>query len=476
MTALSSLTIDKSKLEADLVKSSFYDFFLRFWPTIVPEPLVANWHIEYLCNELQEMAERVFRREPKQYDLIVNIPPGSTKSTIISEMLPAWCWTRDPTIRMICGSYGDALSIDLAERCYRILESDKYKKLFPDVVLAKSAMSHMKNTKGGERVATSTGGRITGLHAHMIIVDDPLNPKEALSDALTLQANTWFDQTLLSRMVSKSLTPVMLCMQRLGQDDVAGHLMSLRAAGGTPVRHVCLPAELDDNVRPRSWRKHYKKGLLDPVRLPKNILEDIRVESTDYVYAGQYQQRPSPKGGGAFRIDQIQMMPSPGRMVQTWRSWDKAGSLGKGAFTVGILMGRSMDGSFWILDVVRGQWEAAERERIIKQTAIRDGKFVRIVVEQEPGSGGKESAAATLKNLAGFSVKLDRPVGDKAMRADPFAAQVNGGNVKMVRGIWNAALLSEMQFFPFSKYKDQVDAASMGFAQLSGRNIRAGAF
>jgi predicted phage terminase large subunit-like protein len=115
----------------------------------------------------------------------------------------------------------------------------------------------------------------------------------------------------------------------------------------------------------------------------------------------------------------------------------------------------------------RGQWETNVREQIIRTTAEADGPDVFIYVEQEPGSGGKESAEATIRNLSGFSVHADRPTGDKTFRADPFSVQVNNGNVQLMRGEWNRDLIEELRYFPFSKYKDIVDACSLAFIKLT---------
>lgn len=479
------ITVTRAQLEASICRDSFFDFFLRFWPVLVPEKLVPNWHIKYLCDELQIVAERVFRREHKLYDLVVNISPGSTKSTICSELFPAWCWVRDQTIRGIYGSYGLDLSLDLASRFHRVVSSDKYRELFPEVVLGKEAMSLIQNSKGGERVATSTGGRITGMHGHIIVIDDPLNPKDAVSDPLLNGANTWLDHTLMSRMVDKQLTPVILIMQRLHQNDPTAHMLE-KQSGGVPIRHICLPAELGDSpeernrVRPRSLRARYVGGLFDPVRLPVKVLRQTAAEMGTYAFAGQYGQHPVPAGGGMFRTDMLRIIKTaPVRWRNICRYWDKAGTISKtgkpkGAFTVGLLMGLDNDRTYWVLDVVRGQWEAAERERIILQTATRDGRKIQIYTEQEPGSGGKESAQQTIKNLAGYRIRVDRPVGDKILRADPYAVQVNGGNVRILEGVWNGAYLAELQFFPFSKYKDQVDASSGAFAMLTGKRFVAG--
>jgi len=169
---------------------------------------------------------------------------------------------------------------------------------------------------------------------------------------------------------------------------------------------------------------------------------------------------------------------APKRFVQKIRFWDKAGTEGgQGAFTVGLLMGKDEKGHFWVLDVVRGRWDSSERENIIHKTAQADGRDVIIGIEQEPGSGGKESAENTVRRLAGYRVRVDRPSGSassKELRADPYSVQVNNGNVYVVRGPWLTEYLSELSYFPHSKYKDQVDASSGAFNTLAKGKRRVG--
>lgn len=488
------LTVNKLELEASLCRESFYDFFLRFWPVVSGEKLVLNWHIKVLCDELQAIGLRVFGtvdvaelfrarsqqrlpkrvRQPKIHDLIINIPPGTTKSTICSVMFPIWCWLHDPTCRLICGSYTEDLALYLASQGSRVVNSEKFKTLFPEIELVKNTGHLMETKQGGWRFSTSTGGSCIGKHAHIQIIDDPINAQNAISEASLRQANNWLDHTMPSRFVNKLVGVFILVMQRLAQDDPTGH--KLAKQNSSPIRLVRLPAVLTGKVQPRSLRKHYVDGLLDPVRMPLPLLNALEQgDMGSYAYAGQYLQDPIPMGNAMFDVSKMLIVNAAGGMVKTIRYWDKAGTQGKGAFTVGVLMGVDRSRRFWILDVVRGQWEASTRERMIKQTAISDGRKIMIGVEQEPGSGGKESAQATVRNLAGWYVKLDRPVGDKAMRADPFSVQVNGDNVRLLKGTWNAGYLAELQFFPFSRFKDQVDASSGAFAMLVGRNLKVGA-
>lgn len=157
---------------------------------------------------------------------------------------------------------------------------------------------------------------------------------------------------------------------------------------------------------------------------------------------------------------------------QRVRYWDKAGTL-NGDYTCGVLMSTDSNGVFYVEDVVRGQWSALERENIIRQTAEMDrAKYgdgnVTIWQEQEPGSGGLESAQATTRNLAGHNVRTERVTGDKETRAMPFAAQCEALNVKLVAGDWNAAYLNELTSFPYGAHDDQVDSSSGAFNKLTG--------
>ena len=167
----------------------------------------------------------------------------------------------------------------------------------------------------------------------------------------------------------------------------------------------------------------------------------------------------------------IHNKPDHNQIKQVVRYWDKAGSEGKGAYTAGVKMAVLKSGIFVVLDVKRGQWGTAKREQIIKSTAVADGYDTVIHIEQEPGSGGKESAEGTIRNLVGFSCRADKPTGDKVFRADPYSVQVNNGQFQIVAGDWNHDFIEEHRFFPYSKFKDQVDASSGAFNHLVSKKL-----
>ena len=286
-------------VQAHVCRKRFYNFVETFWGTIISEEPVFNWHIAYLCDELQEMAYYIVNRLPKPHDLIINIPPGTTKSTIATIMFPAWLWTQDPALRIISSSYSQDVSIDQAQKSKDIICSEKYRRLYPEVCIRrdKSGKGFYGNTAGGERYVTSTGSAVTGKHAHVIINDDPQNPKQAESEPLRLQA-VEFTKTLSTRKVNKKNTPTITIMQRLHEEDVTGYLLKNKAER---IKHICLPAEAGDNVKPAEIKERYINGLLDPVRLDEEVLAEARVDLGTRGYAGQYEQRPASAQGNIIQ-------------------------------------------------------------------------------------------------------------------------------------------------------------------------------
>lgn len=468
---------------------SLFEFVQVFWNEISADEFKPNWHIPFLCEQLEEIATRVGNHEAKDMDVIINIPPGTTKTIICSIMFPVWCWTRWYWIRFITGSYSSDLSIESAEKSRDIINSDKFKLLYPDITFKedKEAKSNYRIAKlvrdyrgkvnrviyGGGRFSTSTGGTITGFHGHINIWDDPLNPKQAVSEALLKTANDWISQSASTRKADKDVTVTLMVMQRLHQNDPTGFLLAKK---DKLIRHICLPGEINNfrnKVNPPELIARYSPdGLLDPVRLSQKALNELRADLGQYGYAGQVGQHPVPPGGGMFKVDNFQIidaLPSDAHFVRMLRYWDKAATENAGKRTAGVKMVRLTNGRYIILDVRKGQWESEKRERILRQTTEADGRTCEVAIEQEPGSGGKESAEATVRNLAGFVVHKDLPHGDKVYRADPYSVQVNEGNVMLLRGAWNEDFIEEHRNFPFGTFKDQVDSAAAGFNLLAAK-------
>jgi predicted phage terminase large subunit-like protein len=306
-------------------------------------------------------------------------------------------------------------------------------------------------------------GQINGLELHLGVIDDPIKGRE---EARRLNARNkawdWFADDFLSRFAKDAA--LLVVMTRWDVDDVLGRYMERFPE----LRMLSYPAiaEHDELFR--------RKGEpLFPELKPLDFLLDRKKLLTQPSWESIYQQHPIVVGGGQFPIEKMRVLPyfDQSKITHTIRYWDKAATDSEdAAFTAGVLMHAMSDGSFVISHVARGQWTALEREQRIRTWTEADAaqfKNYEVYVEQEPGSGGKESAEATVRHLAGYRVYADKVTGHKEVRAEPLAAQVQGGNVHLVAGEWVSAYLDELDVFPSGKWKDQVDASSGAFNKLA---------
>lgn len=461
--------------------ASLAEFIRAGWHVLEPGvPLAWNWHIDAVALHLEAVfagwaARQADPAAPQPIqNLLVNIPPGTAKSRIVSVFAPAWAWLHWPAWRGIFLSSNPRVALRDSVYCRDLVESDWYRGTFrPAWTLSpdQNAKGLFRNTAGGFRQAMGMTARITGDRADGLFVDDPHDAEEVLSEASRAEVTNRWNDAIANRVNDLRSSIRVGVMQRLHTEDWSGVVL---AQGGW--EHLCLPMEFEPDRRRATaigWTDPRTEDgeLLFPERFPPDVLEAEKKRLGAYGYAGQHQQRPAPREGGMF---QAQWFPAadaaPATGIRWARYWDKAGARpGKGDYTVGVLMGRSDDGLFWVADVVRGQWPADERNKVILATAESDrqarGK-VRIYVEQPPGLG-KESTDAVVRLLAGFPVEADRVSKDKVERAEPLSAQCRAGNVRMVRGEWNAPYLAVMCGFPTGAHDDDVDASAGAFNKLA---------
>lgn len=428
-----------------------------------------NWHHQVICDALM----KVYRGETKR--LIINIPPRYSKTELAVINFIAWCFGKVPDSEFIHVSYSATLAANNAFQARNMVQEPAYRKVFPHLQLRddSKAKDDWRTAAGGVCYATGTGGTITGFGAGKfrdtfggaIIIDDPHKAAEAGSKTIRQGVIDWFQNTLESRTNSPN-TPIIVIMQRLHEEDLSGWLLGERKGGiavpggnGEVWEHLCLEAIQPDGAA------------LWPAKHSISVLKRME-QAMPYVFAGQYQQLPAPIAGGFFKPDMIQVVDAlPATVGQACRAWDLAATMDDGDYTAGPKMVDGKDGYWYITDMVRGQYDPEQVETTIKNTASRDGKGVKIRLPQDPGQAGKSQARSFVRMLSGYPVVAKPVSGDKATRASPFAAQVNAGNVRMLRGDWNDALVSELRNFPNGKNDDQVDGLADAFNELNEGNL-----
>jgi predicted phage terminase large subunit-like protein len=448
-------------LGAARARDDFYAFRRMVRPA-----MIRGWWIEVVAWELQRFYEDfVAGKRPL---LALMAPPQHGKSWTATDFV-AWVAGKNPDWKTIFASYSADLGIRTNLDLQRMLTSENYQKIFGRTRIG--AQGCQCNTEliefagyQGSFRNTTVMGAVNGRELHLGLIDDPVKGRaEAHSRLLRDKTWNWFAADFFPRFAANGA--LLVVMTRWHMDDLLGRFIE-RFKEVKILKYPAI-AEVTDNYRQAG-------DPLFPQLKPLDFLLERRKMCTEASWESIYQQHPIVIGGGLFPIKKLVTLDvlDRSKIKRSVRYVDKAGTEGgEGAYTAMVLMHAMVDGTFVIEHVTRGHWSALERERKIKLWAQSDRKNLRgsyeIGVEQEPGSGGKESAEATIRNLAGFRVFADRVTGSKEVRAEPFAAQVQGGNVKLVAGEWQIALLDEMESFPNGKYRDQVDACSGAFNRLT---------
>ena len=438
------------------LRSDFYAFVEKTFQTVCPgQTFWPNWHLQAICHALQRVAAGEVKR------LIVLVPPRSLKSICASVALPAWFLGNDPTCRIICVSYSADLAAKHARDCRAVMTAPWYQRVFPSTRLdpTKSAEAEFMTTQRGFRLATSTGGTLTGRGGNIIVIDDPLKPTDAHSDARRLDLQQWYSNTLLSRLDDKSTGAIVLVMQRLHVDDLAGYLMQQE---GWEVLSLPAIAEVAEEVVIGPDKFLYRRvgDLLHPEREPLAVLEGLKAEMGTYDFTAQYLQAPVPLGGNmikwewfAYYSDQPRR-PEGSIIVQSWDTACTTSELA--SYSVGITAQIDKTGTIHVLDIVRGRWEFTDLLREMRKAAQCHRPKTILIEDQASGTALQQ----TLKR-DGYTVRPIKPKGDKVMRMRVHTPTLEAGKVLLQKDApWLNELRAEVLAFPYGKCDDQVDALS----------------
>lgn len=444
-------------------------FVKEAWHVLEPgKRLSWGWHQQAICDHLEAITWGTFLKMGFRNRLLINVPPGSMKSLLVSVFWQAWEWYIGfPANRFLATSYGPG-PVDRDNLKFQLLvHSDWYQALNP-TRFARNATDEMVNTSTGSRMSTPFAS-LTSLRGDRLVLDDPHSTESAESENDRDKTTRKFREGALNRLNDQEISAIVVIMQRLHAKDLSGVIE--RDMKG--YIHLMLPMEFEPDRRcktPIFTDPRKKDGeLLDPVRFPAEAVELIKVEMGSFAYAGQYQQRPSPREGALFKRQWFEgkmrrVAPEGTRWV---RHWDLAASVEtRSDRSAGVKLGIAPDKSYWIAHSKVMREEGHEVRRVIKAIAETDGKQVVISLPQDPGQAGKVQARDFVAGLAGWIVRTAQETGDKYTRAEPFSVQCEAGNVYYLEGDWNEAYLDELCEFPAGQHDDQVDATSGAFGRL----------
>lgn len=292
----------------------FKEFVKQAWAIVEGgRPLKWNWHLDAICEHLQALHEQRLGKNK----LLVNVPPRTSKSTIVTVMFPCWVWTQNPNLSFVFASYAFNLSRDHAYKRRAILESQWYKDRWGNVVEIsgdRNNITELSNTQKGMMYTTSIGGSTTGRGGDYLILDDPNDAEQMESEVQRASTLRWIDVTWSTRMNDPRTYREVLIQQRTHTQDVTGHVLS---KGASDWVHLRIPMEYnpDKPCRTPIWfdPRTTKNDLLDEERFPRAFVDRKKIDLGPYFYAGQYDQEPYPLGGGIIKD----------AWLKTWKKSDK---------------------------------------------------------------------------------------------------------------------------------------------------------
>lgn len=460
---------------AELAERSLRHFSRQAWAVVEPKtPFKSNWHIDAICEHL----EACRRREIRQ--LLINIPPRCCKSTLCSVFYPAWVWITDPWERFMCATYSANLSRRDSTHCRYLIQSTWYQSRWGDrfrLMGDQNEKSKFENDRFGSRIATSVGAMTTGEGGSHIIIDDPHNVREALSNKERQEAIDWWDLSMSTRANDPANSVAIVIMQRIHESDLAGHLLS---QGGW--EHLLIPMEYESQrafVTSIGWSDPRKEDgeLMWPAHITSESLDQHR--KSPVKWSSQYMQRPSPAGGSIFLRENFRYFehdePSgvfvlrsrDGGTVRVldddrcrwFQCSDTAQTASRSScYTVVGTFVLTPCGRILVYDVWRARVEVPKQFNALVEVRKRFPKVAFQAVENRMSGVGLIQQG----RLAGFPLlPLDPGSADKVSRAATVSTFYQNGSVYHREGApWLGDFEDELLVFPNGENDDQVDVVA----------------
>lgn len=481
---------------AGLAEASFGEFFRQAWPSMESRPYLHNWHVDVVAEHL----EAVYRGEIRR--LVINIPPRFLKSLEVSVAFPAWVWMKQPGFKLIRGSYDMRLSTRDNVKTRDLILSPWYQRLWGDRFAMKgdqNVKTRFENTRGGHQYATSPGTSATGDGCDMMIADDPSAADDAWNAAALIRAAEWWDQTMSSRLDDPKTGRRVVVMQRIGENDLTAHV--LRGGGYvhleipheyTPKK--VYPVDYKPAPNPIAWEDPREEpgDLLHPERIGPAERDELKGANGlgTWGYEAQYNQNPTPIGGGLIKEHwlnywqfpgmnlppvRVQMEAPDGSVVwiekhpvdlpeafeEEIQVWDLTfDDTPKSDFVAGQHWGRN-DAQKFLLDQIHGRMSFTKTIAAMLDAAEKWPNATAKVVEKKANGA---AALDTLKNKIEGLIAYDPGDKSKEKRVALVSPQFEAGNVFVphpsIRA-WVPAYVTEAKNFPKVTNDDQIDATTI---------------
>jgi predicted phage terminase large subunit-like protein len=459
------MIIDRRAADA-LYRVSFGAFAYAAYAELNPNaPLIPNWHIDCICHHLQAMGRLLEGERPPEADrqnisnrLVINLPPRSLKSYLVSVAWVAWCLGRSPSLQIVCASYAEELANKFSRDCRALIEASFYKRVFPRTRInpRKSTETEFETTKRGSRLATSVGGTLTGRGADILIVDDPIKANDANSKVALETANEWFRNTALSRLNSQSKSLIAVTQQRLHTDDLSGILIE-RGWPSLVIPAIATEAQ-DYAVGDADSYHRPAEELLQPNRDSAETLGDIKREVGSRIFGAQYQQNPTPPDGNMIKASWLRRytsIPPRDKFRNVVLSCDPAGKAGiKNDYTAITIVGIDAK-EIYLLHVDRGHWTVLQMQSRITELAS-EWAVTQVIVENTASGMG---LIQLLQEQTRLPVIGQHPTDDKETRLSRHHGRFEAGRILLpVETSWLADFENELLAFPNGRHDDQVDA------------------
>lgn len=472
LTELGTVPDLKTQIEAERCRRDFAYFCKRAWVHTDPAELVWNWHHDAICLHLQALFEGKFQK------LIINVPPGHTKTTIVSKMFPAWAWARKPSWTAILSSYGNQLATETNVASRRLIESSWYQQLFArDWKLREDQnnKSHFSNTKGGSRITASVGASATGKHADCLIFDDPLAAHEANSKAAMHNVTEWHSGTMRTRFKDQKTGTQVLIMQRLHESDLAGHLMRTDPLWVK----LILPTEFEPANRCKTKLKdgtpfwsdpRSKEGeLLYPDKFDAERIAQLKKDLGSYAYAAQHQQRPVPADGGMIKLEFFRnrwdTLPAEPEAVHIFVDAAFKDTDDSDRVAIGVFM--KAGPQLYLADMRWGRMGFVQTVNAIKELRAQ-WPMVRGIHIEDKANGS--AVIEVLKTQVPGVIPIT-PNGGKESRVAAITSYLEAGNLVLPKYAgWVDDYIAEAVAFPKAQHDDALDMTAYAMTRMLTNN------